>query len=369
MAKKKTNKKPAQSTADITGSSSNYKRFNKNRHINELEYFNPYRLGNPYSEMLVKGFPVIFVTTPLLNLNEQNISNDEFCKYMSTNNAGLFSTLNFNGFGSGGNGETLISAHTSSPFMKILSNKFVNIDIKDTSLASKTLGETFYGYKMELPGPMVDSINGGQFSITFQETRDLAIAKIFKVWTDYMENVSRGIFSPSNEARRQKILDYTTSVYYFLLDFDGESIQYYAKYTGCMPLNVPYSNFQQEVGGNHEPTQLGIDFNYSMKEDMNPAILSDFNMVNDNAPTLLTGGTADQYGIYEGQKHISGMLSPAYENPYENINMTNFSKAGVFLEGYGDNASKKRYKLKFMDDMANIDYDNGSTTGSGDGDI
>lgn len=51
-----------------------------NQNINELNYFNPYRVGDPYSDALVKGFPILFVTTPVLNLSKKNISNSQFFK-------------------------------------------------------------------------------------------------------------------------------------------------------------------------------------------------------------------------------------------------------------------------------------------------
>lgn len=345
------------------------KRLKNNRHIDELNYYNPYRLGDPYSDMMVKGLPFVFITTPLLNLNNQNIKQSEFFKYMSTNNKGLFKLLNYNGFGSGESAESQINTYSSKPFIHLLSNKFKSIDINDTSLSSKQYGETYYGYKMELPGPIIDSINGGQINITFQETKDLAIAKIFKVWTDYMEGVARGKFYTSNEARRQKIIDYTCSIYYFLLDFDGETIQYYCKYTGCMPLNVPYSALQQEVAGGHDPVELGISFNYSLKEDLDPSILTDFNLVSSNAKTLLSGGTMDVMYIPQDSAVMEGARNDIYENLYENADMTSFDTAAVVLENYGDNRDKYRYKLKFFESVNFDDAENDSTTGTGLGDL
>lgn len=313
----------------------------------ELSYFNPYRLGNPYSDMMVKGIPMVFVTTPMLNLSDQNINASSFFKYMSTNNSGLFSLLNYNGFGSGEQ-TGQIGSYTTSPFIKLLSNRFVNIDIGDTTAQSKQYGETFYGYKMEVPGPIVESINGGQFSITFQETRDGAIMKIMKTWVEYMENLARGTMYTSEEAKTQKILDYTCSVYYFLLDFDGQTIQYYTKYTGCTPTNIPYSNFSQEVAGGHDAVTMSISFNFSFKEDMDPQILSDFNLLNSSAPELISGGTEDKYSIYQSASKMVGSTDYSYVNWAENKKLTQFRKAGVFLENYGDNSSKYRYKLKFQ---------------------
>ncbi len=339
-----------------------------NQNIDELNYFNPYRVGDPYSEALVKGFPIIFVTTPVLNLSKKNISNSQFFKYMSQYNHGLFKMLNFNGFGSSGSEDQSIPWHTTQPFIPLLTNKFISIDIKDTQAASKEFGTTFYGYKMELPGPIVDSINGGQFSISFLETRDAAITKIFKIWTDYIEGVTRGKYHPSQEAKTQKILDYTCSVYYFLLDMDGETIQYYCKYTGCTPTNVPYSQFAQESSGGHDIVNLGIDFNYSLKEDMDPQILTDFNAVMFNSPELLTGGTADKTGILTSTAKMAGSTNYKYNNWTENIDMNTLDKAAVYLESYSDNKDKHRYKLKFWDDNgSSVASAGGGVTGAGKG--
>ena len=337
-----------------------------NQNINELNYFNPYRVGDPYSDALVKGFPILFVTTPVLNLSKKNISNSQFFKYMSDYNHGLFKMLNFNGFGSNGSEDQNIPWHTTQPFIPLLTNKFVSVDVKDTQAASKEFGTTFYGFKMELPGPLIDSINGGQFSIQFLETRDAAITKIFKVWLEYIEGVTRGKFHTSQEAINQKILDYTCSVYYFLLDMDGETIQYYCKYTGCTPTNVPYSQYAQESNGGHDIVNMSIDFNYSLKEDMDPQILTDFNATMFNAPELLTGGTEDKIGILKSTAPMAGSTNYKYNNWTENIDMNHLEKAGVYLESYSDNKDKHRYKLKFWNDNGSSPASPGTgITGSG----
>ncbi|QXN67973.1 hypothetical protein FPHOBKDP_00223 [Listeria phage LPJP1] len=42
-----------------------------NYNINENKYFNPYRLENSLrNEPMVKAFPMVFVTTPKLNLTD-----------------------------------------------------------------------------------------------------------------------------------------------------------------------------------------------------------------------------------------------------------------------------------------------------------
>jgi hypothetical protein len=77
---------------------------------------------------------------------------------------------------------------------------------------------------------------------------------------------------------RNGIIDYMSSIYYFVLEPDGKTLKYWAKYTGCWPNQIPYSQMSYRRG---ESTMVELEgtFVYTSKEDMSVAILEDFNRV------------------------------------------------------------------------------------------
>lgn len=237
--------------------------------VNPIRSFNFARLEET-DEPYIKGFPIIFLTTPLLNLTKDNIEADSYFSYMANNERDILSLLSF-----GTSNSTTYK--TTSPFIKVLTNKFKTMDAKDTTARTKTLNETFYGHKMLLPSSLIESINGDEFSVTYTENNDLIITKLHKIWVEYTERIRRGDFCPTKTAIDDRYIDYLSSLYYFILDFDCETIKYYAKYTGIVPLNVPYSSFSDSIGEQGNIVDLSINYSYSYKEDMDPAILLDFN--------------------------------------------------------------------------------------------
>jgi hypothetical protein len=236
-------------------------------HIDLTREYDIYRKSNPQDhDVYVKGIPYCFITTPKLNLGSINYNRDNFLAYMYASEPDLYNSMTAQG------------SKTVSPFIKILSNSFRNMDGKD--LASRTLdvAETFYGYKQTLPISIIDSQVGDTMTLKFEEYKNLPITKIHKLWVEYTEKVRRGYFSPSEDALKKRYLDYVSSIYYFVLDLDGETILYYAKYTGAVPISVPYSELVTD-GKNHDIAELNVEYVYSYKEDLDPSILMDFNKV------------------------------------------------------------------------------------------
>ncbi|WCS68341.1 hypothetical protein Goe21_02310 [Bacillus phage vB_BsuM-Goe21] len=240
--------------------------FNLYPHIDIIKEYDVYRRGDPKDhDVLVKGIPYIFITTPKLNLDKLNTRRDSFLMYLETLEPDLFNALTTNG-------------KTVSPFIKILTNAFRGMDGKDLAARTIDVGETFYGYKQTLPISLVDSLVGDTTTVKFEEYKSLPIIKLHKAWVEYTENVRRGTFSPSKDAIKKRYLDYVSSIYYFLLDFDGETILYFSKYTGAVPISVPYANLATD-GKEHDIPEISVEYSYSFKEDLDPAILMDFNKV------------------------------------------------------------------------------------------
>lgn len=312
----------------------------KNNRINERNNFNPYRLDIVDDDAAVRGIPIMFITTPKLNLSTTNIEADEFFKYLSETDPDLLKMLNYGGSAVTKKEGTLLGG--SSPFIRIVSNRFSNFTIKPTTSQPREIGETFYGYRQNLPGPLINSLTGDTTSIGYVDNRNIDILKLHKVWLDYIEHVSRGTMKPSANAITNRFIDYTSSIYYFTLDMDGETIQYFQKLTGCSPISVPYDAFSSKIGGNQETVEYSIDYAYSYKEDMDPSILLDFNAISQDGPKV---ASFDEFSptIFSSEKKVSTNMDEDY---FVDADLSKISNPIIVLEGYGD-SDKKRYKLKY----------------------
>jgi hypothetical protein len=302
------------------------------KHIDIMKEYDIYRKANPQDhDVHVKGIPYLFITTPKLNLEQSNVNRDNFLIYMKNVEPKLFEAMTTSG--------TKVE-----PFIKIFSNSFRGLDGKDLASRTIDINETFYGYKQTLPISIVDSQVGDNLTIKFEEYKHLPIVKMHKLWVEYTEKVRRGFFRPSKDAVQKRYIDYVSSIYYFVLDLDGETILYWSKYTGAVPISVPYSALVTD-GKDHDIAEVGIEYVYSFKEDMDPAIFMDFNKVS----MLNPEGLAYRHdGIGKGViPYLMNDLMP-YNFTEEHI-----SSAKVLVvaqDAYGTSSlhPKKRYTLRFL---------------------
>lgn len=304
-----------------------YYNFQATEQIDIINKYNAYKKFGEGMDPIVKGIPFLFFTTPRLNMSDVNLSRDTFFYYLNDSEPEILKMLSY-GYRADGNS-------SSSPFIKLLTNTFETFNTKDTVARTKEVGETFYGMKQMLPGSIVDSITGDDLSIRYKDYKNLPILKLHKAWFDYIEHVRRGKFAPSLEAITKRYIDYVSSIYYFLLDFDGETILYYCKYTGVAPISVPYSAFNIDVG-THDILEYDINYVYSFKEDMNPSILIDFNKVaSGNALT------------HQFEMQNRSFIPTIEESLYSNDFLENGGKNSVLiLKTY--NNERPSFKLKFF---------------------
>ena len=295
--------------------------FFSNNNFNALKNFNPYKLIDDNNEVFNKGIPMVFITSPHMNLTSDNIGRDGFFLYVNATRPDLLKSLSF--------------PHTSRPFIPIVSNQFKGISIPSTQTTAREVNETFYGYRQNLPSTTVNSVAGGELSITYAENKYLDIVSLHKLWLDYTEFISRGIMRPSDLMKRKRMIDYTASIYYFLLDFDGETIQFYSKYTGCSPSAVPYDYFSSEVAA-PELSDVSIDYLFSYKEDLDPDILLDFNITSLRPSGLSRSNAVSLLAMNASKREADP------RQPFEEKSINRFTKPYVTFD-----IDTKLYRLKF----------------------
>jgi hypothetical protein len=137
---------------------------------------------------------------------------------------------------------------------------------------------------------------------------NLDIYKLHLAWTDYINKVSRGIFSPKSGYMKNRILDYATSCYYFLCGADGSTILYWQKLTGVFPVNTSENTFSWDSGTLLAKPEINIKYMYSFKSSMDIFSLFEFNELatsNSKRKMMLDGqmnykGKKGDYGIQTG---------------------------------------------------------------------
>lgn len=180
----------------------------------------------------------------------------------------------------------------SNNFNLLLSQQCKSFEIQDETLTPNKAGKSWNEYEM-VYGDSYSGRTAGEFSCNFDETSDYSIINLIKLWITYIDNVSRGAWSPSYDLLGtgnknsinsshvfEKALDYASSVYVFKCGPDGEDVLYWTKYYGVFPVNTGVSALSWD---NNTPIgdtlKLNIRFNYSYKRDLSPISLIEFNNI------------------------------------------------------------------------------------------
>lgn len=299
------------------------KNMNMNYHTNFNELnddlftkFNRFKINFP-DYNLSKSFAYVFFTRPDLNITNEKgtalnsqVSNDPYFSDIWNTNRNIVAGLTKK--------HSLL--HSFHPF---LSNVCASFEVTDEIIKTEDVGENFVGYKVIYGKNNHESLTAGTFNMTFVDDKELTIFKTNKLWTEYISKCFKGILVPKKEYKRDRILDYACSVYYFLCAEDGETIIYGHKYTGVFPTNAPASITSWSKGSHLNTPEVTIQFAYSFRESMNLLTLAEFNLQSASLPKKAAN-------IYNAQ-----------------LGMTGNTFAGApFVEVIQDASGKIKYKLR-----------------------
>ena len=256
---------------------------------------------------LSKTFAYVFFTRPDLNiltrasgstnftLNDENTGCDPKYKYLWKNNPWCLKSL-------------VSAGNPYHKFMVLLSNEALSFEVGDIALKTVEHGETYNGNKIIYGKSDQESNAAGEMSIRYVDTVNLDIFKLHLVWTDYINKVSRGIFSPKEGYMKNRILDYAVSCYYFLCGADGSTILYWQKLTGVFPVNTSENAFSWDSGTLLAKPEINIKYMYSFKSSMDMFSLYEFNELASSATKrkmmldgeIIHNGKKGDYGIQTG---------------------------------------------------------------------
>lgn len=240
---------------------------------------------NIYRDPFVGGTAFVFMTKPLLFIEPSKGSTAEYSEmaYLNMTRDPLFSQYLYDQVMSQAD-MTIVNMlsynteHSTSSFIPAITNECKNFDTSDIQMDQADAFDTKQGFKETLPTTKTNSEAASTLSITVTEDSNLSFTKMMTLWVNYISNITDGTFDANPDMILNGELDYMSSIYYFVLAPDGRTLKYWAKYTGCWPTNIPYSTLRYNKGQN-DTSEVNLNFVYNVKEDMNPRILEEFNML------------------------------------------------------------------------------------------
>ena len=240
--------------------------FNKN-----TKYYNRFKLPT-LNDAFQKGFAHVFFVRPDCNILSSNgnalnskFKNNPNFYYAMKNSPEMVKQLCLN------NGQY-------HDFMLSISNKAASFSLSDEYINADTYGKTYSGWKIAFGRNSVESKTAGDFSVTYNDDRNLHVYHLHKLWVDYISGVYQGRYAPKSTYIKNHILDYASACYYIVTAEDGESIVFWSKYYGVFPTTIPSTQYSWAYGNTIQNPQIEIKYMYSFKEDYNPNSLVELNM-------------------------------------------------------------------------------------------
>lgn len=185
-------------------------------------------------------------------------------------------------------------------FMPLLSNTCISTGAsRDILLDTIETEANFSGDKLKYAGGIDESLTVGELQCDFEDIYYSPVMTLFFIWIMYMHYVSKAICDPYYEYMVYRIIDYTCSIYVFMLGTDNQTIIRWVKYGGCFPITIPFNAIQhsREPGNNDAIRNLGITFAHNFMCPMDPVVLTEFNML--SGPSIRYR-LANQYDDYPG---------------------------------------------------------------------
>lgn len=247
---------------------------------NEIDYFSKrYRFGilNPY-ESLTNCREYLFFTKPDLNIYPRDNTNGSVSKELNS----YLQTKPYWRELASKNYEIIkllqMSIDPGDKFNHLLENMVQsNLDVPGVTAEMIETPNNMYGVGYTYRGSSEASDDSFDFSLEFKDTKYLPVYHFFKAYEDYETLKHHGQLEPWRQYIMDKILYDQYSIYKFIVDEDGETIIYYAKFFGVKSKSLPRDVFSNTNFDNG--LSYSIDFNAAFFDDMKPYILTNFNEI------------------------------------------------------------------------------------------
>lgn len=232
-----------------------------------------------------------FITRPKLNLHSSNLRQDHIMATLDTRDPyslgfairclldtnfaqqdGIFELAHMSPF-----------INAESPFLIPLTNCLASESgWPDPSIDTETTEGGFFSENITFAKGSDRLRRSYDLTLTFRDIQGGFIAMLLYYWHRYIELVTTGemIAYPSDIAARR--LNYTCSIYRFVLDPSRKFITKFARATGCFPKSFPWGAFfnrNERESFISSGAQFSIPFQVNFVSYMDPMIFRDFNTI------------------------------------------------------------------------------------------
>ena len=176
------------------------------------------------------------------------------------------------------------------PFITLLTNTIASpIQLPEITAKTHETGANAFGTKILYRGTSHPSDEDITFTTEFTDNRYLEVFHFFKVFDEYIRQKQLGWITPRDPRYTiNKILADQISIFKLVVAEDGESLLYWAKWTGCSPMNVP-SDALSDLANTNGNLTFSITWHAQFFDDDDMDILQDFNTVVRNYTAGYTG--------------------------------------------------------------------------------
>jgi hypothetical protein len=176
-------------------------------------------------------------------------------------------------------GIDIVKNQSFQPFIPLFSNLCTSTSGgKDLTLETYETEGDFSGNKLQYAKGMDEVFSIGEVNLECKDIYGTPLTHLINLWVTYIHYLGKGVVTTRKEYIRERIIDYTSSIYIFMTDRDQSTLLRWIKYTGCFPKSLPLGQVQHNVEPNVEGLRdLSIAFAYNRYEVMKPEIIGDFN--------------------------------------------------------------------------------------------
>lgn len=193
-----------------------------------------------------------------------------------------------------------------NPFNTALCSALLGISgWPDIVIQTETTDQGFYSEDQTYAVGHDDLSKTYDLTLTFKDIQYSPIAAMFFYWNRYKHNISKGVMSAYIDDIEDMRMNYTVSIYRFILDPRQNVITKYAKATGCFPSSLPIGAMFNYSKGDiyvQSSSEFSVPFKANKIDYNDYAIIQEFNIL------------AERYwaGIVDPNQYIELPNNPEY---------------------------------------------------------
>lgn len=166
-------------------------------------------------------------------------------------------------------------------FVPMITNLCTSVsNAKDLTMDVFETDGNMNGDRLAYATGMDENFSLGEITLTFNDIYSSPVMSFFFPWMMYMHYVGKGLCDPEWVYIVNRIIDYTVSIYVFVLGTDQQTILQWTKYSGCFPRSLPFGQIQHNVEVDQQAlSNVSVPFQYNFSNPNDPVVLAEFNML------------------------------------------------------------------------------------------